>query len=79
MQYVFNDLGYLSEGEELFLVKSIWKPAYNSTTFYLSSCNDKQCEITVFNNKNDLDGLIEHLNEKPYDAFLRLKAYGLIK
>ena len=78
VKYIINDLGYLSEWEEKLLVKSIYVAARNSTNYYLSNKN-RQCMITIFNNNNDLEGLIEYLNEEPYDTVLRFKAFGLIK
>lgn len=78
VNYVINDLGYLSEWEEKILVNSIYNPALNCTNYYLSN-KVAQCMITVLNNNNDFEGLVEHLNEVPYESVLRLKAYGLIK
>lgn len=80
VDYVINDLGYLSECKASFIVQPIYRPAYNCTDWYLvNPSRNYSCKISVFNNHSDLEGLVEYLNKKPYENFLKLKDYGLIK
>ena len=80
VDYIINDLGYLSECKESLLVQSIYKPLYNCTDWYLlNQSKNYSWVLTVFNNHSDLEGLVEYLNKEPYENILRLKAYGLIE